>query len=386
MSSHPRRAKLLLLALVSLGCRATVAGAAPPVVHAGEAADAAEGPTPPRARVPAPAQAPSIQGPVDDADRIRGIVWRFHAGAPLDGGPAVGPRGDVYVGTVEGYLHALRPDGAFRWSYTVKGGIVGAPLVSSDGVVHVATTTRQIYAIRPNGRRWWTFRSPVPIVTPIAMARAGSMVFGGGDDHIWAVSSRAGARWRAKLEGRIAAGPVVSPKGFPAVAVTADGVVSAVNGAWSRWDTGLGAAPTAEPVVLRDGSVVAVVGRRAVGLDAEGRRSWERPGVDRVATSPDGVLVFEDTVMVRLDRAGLERGRVELSGRASAVPLTVDGREYVPCEDGVLRVVDGDEVVGSLRIAAAPLHAPKAGRGGVVVAAGDGTVVMGDVGRMAGAS
>jgi outer membrane protein assembly factor BamB len=325
---------------------------------------------------------PPGEGPVDDADRARGLLWRFHAGAPLAGGAAVG-NGQVYVGSTEGYLHALDAEGAFRWSYTVKGGIVGSPVVDPGGRIYVATTAREINAIQPDGTRWWTFRSPAAIVTPLVQMRDGSLVFGGGDRHLWAVSSRAGARWRAPIAGRIGVGPVLGAAADRVAVVTAAGGLAVISGAWARWDAELGAAPGAAPVVGADGTVHVVAAGTLVAFGVKGQRLWERPGVDFVARGAGGELVaFGAEQWTTLDAHGRPGRSGAFDGYPSAVPLAHRGHLFVPCDDGVLRILAPEGVIRRLAVAPAPLHAPRQLGDRVVVTGGDGTVVALDAHRI----
>lgn len=142
-----------------------------------------------------------------------GTRWCFGAGAPISGPPALGPGGEVYVATQEGYLHALNADGAFRWSYTVKGAIESGPVVLPGGVVAVATEVRLIYAIRPNGRRLWVYRAPEPIETSLSLSAKGTLVFGAARRFVYAVSSRGGLIWRVKLGAPFTTPPVVYDNG-----------------------------------------------------------------------------------------------------------------------------------------------------------------------------
>jgi hypothetical protein len=54
-------------------------------------------------------------------------------------GPTVAPYGTVFLGTLEGKLIALHPDGAPHWSYQLPGAdkIRSSPVVGSDGSVYV---------------------------------------------------------------------------------------------------------------------------------------------------------------------------------------------------------------------------------------------------------
>ncbi|HEY6080983.1 MAG TPA: PQQ-binding-like beta-propeller repeat protein [Polyangiaceae bacterium] len=117
-------------------------------------------------------------------------VFRFAAGTALFAPPGVGKDGSVYVGTGDGYLHALGPDGSFRWSYTVKGRIV-APAVEegSTGRVFVATSDARLYAFEPDARLRWVFPLPVAPKSELALSPKGTLLFVGKDDHLYGVTT-----------------------------------------------------------------------------------------------------------------------------------------------------------------------------------------------------
>src|SRR3954470_15001806 len=52
------------------------------------------------------------------------VSWSYRAGAPLAAPAALAADGGVLVGSDDGYLHALRPDGSFRWGYTLRGPLI----------------------------------------------------------------------------------------------------------------------------------------------------------------------------------------------------------------------------------------------------------------------
>jgi len=146
-----------------------------------------------------------------------GTEWCFDAGAPIAGPPALGPEGQVYVATHEGYVHALNEDGAFRWSYTVKGSVIGGPRMLPNGSVVVTTNVGLIYALTPQGRRHWVFKVPEPITTPVTVSAKGTLVFGASDRVLYTVSPYGGVVWRAPVKGGFSTPPEVVAPGLVAV-------------------------------------------------------------------------------------------------------------------------------------------------------------------------
>ena len=143
---------------------------------------------------PAASHAPGAGAPEPSRELYDhwGTRWCFGAGAPSAGAPALGPDGQIYVATQEGYVHALDRSGGFLWSYTVKGAIHVPPVVLPGGAVVVVTRLNLVYAIRPDGRRLWVYRVPEPVQTPLRVSERGTLVFGAGRFYAYAVSAFGG--------------------------------------------------------------------------------------------------------------------------------------------------------------------------------------------------
>jgi len=118
------------------------------------------------------------------------VVFHFSASSTLFARPGVGHDGSVYVGSGDGYVHALGPDGSFRWSYTVKGRVVAPPVEeASSGRVFVATSESRLYALEPDSHLRWVFPLPVPPKSELVLTPKGSLLFVGQDDYLYAVTT-----------------------------------------------------------------------------------------------------------------------------------------------------------------------------------------------------
>lgn len=117
-------------------------------------------------------------------------VFRFSASATLFARPGVGRDGAVYVGSGDGYVHALSPDGGFRWSYTVKGRVVAPPVEEpSSGRVFVATSEARLYALEPDSRLRWVYPLPVAPKSELSLTAKGTLLFVGQDDYLYGVTT-----------------------------------------------------------------------------------------------------------------------------------------------------------------------------------------------------
>lgn len=129
-------------------------------------------------------------------------LFRFSAGSSLFAPPGVGRDGSVFVGSGDGYVHALAQDGGYRWSYTVKGRIVAAPIEEpATGRVFVATSEARLYALEPDSHLRWVFPLPVSPKSELALTPKGTLLFVGQDDHLYGVTTSGALTLRLAAPG-----------------------------------------------------------------------------------------------------------------------------------------------------------------------------------------
>jgi outer membrane protein assembly factor BamB len=117
-------------------------------------------------------------------------LFRFSAGSALFAAPGLGRDGSLYIGSAEGYLHALASDGRYRWSYTVKGRIVAAPIEDgATGRVFAATSEARLYCFESDAHLRWVFPLPVAPKTELMLTPKGTLLFVGSDDHLYGVTT-----------------------------------------------------------------------------------------------------------------------------------------------------------------------------------------------------
>jgi hypothetical protein len=327
---------------------------APPSVEAASAVEPAKPSVEPAKPSVEPAK-PSVE-PAKPS-----VVWRFRSAAPVSGSPAVSPAGLVYVSTVEGYVHALEPDGAFRWSYGVVGIPIGAPAVDAAGQVYVATTAQRLYALRPDGRLGWMQHAAARFATPPVWAAPGYIYYVGRDQNIYHL-----ADWNGAPSGRYLGQPASVP-----LASLGDGAVALGT-----------AAPDAQ--VFRRSSLVAHLALES-GLVQPllgGKGHWfalTRAGLFAfdVATHAlawngparrAGASADERTLVVELERelvwlaphTGGELYRIRLPGDVSAPPVVTNaGIAVVPMVSGELLMVEPrGALIAHAEVARAPAWPP----------------------------
>ncbi len=179
------------------------------------------------------------------APTLQTVVWKFKTGGRVISSPAVAG-GAVYVGSSDMHLYAIdRATGALRWKFATRGPVHSSPAVA-NGLVYAGSIDGKFYAVdTATGQAKWEFatkgerrftapgihgamprteRMPDPfdvfLSSPVVVG--GTVIFGSGDQHVYALDALTGA-----LKWSFATGDVVHAS--PAVA---NGVV--YIGSWDR--------------------------------------------------------------------------------------------------------------------------------------------------------
>jgi outer membrane protein assembly factor BamB len=255
----------------------------------------------------------------------------------------------------------LAADGGFRWSYTVKGRIIGAPAVDPAGRIYVATSERRIYALTSEGGLHLLQHVPVDIRTAPVWDPRGFALFAGADEHLWAVSARAGILWRVRLPAPYAAGLERLASGRYVVG-TEKGLFEVAFGKEKRFDA-VGEAPVRFLGLGHDSLVVGTAqATQWLGLDGTERQKvgevrFAALGRQTLATvSSSGEFEW----WAASSDGPAAQGRVNLPGRVSAAPvLGSDGTAFIPTVDGrLLFVTNAGAAMAEGRVGRTSLHEP----------------------------
>ncbi|HTV25195.1 MAG TPA: PQQ-binding-like beta-propeller repeat protein [Polyangiaceae bacterium] len=302
--------------------------------------------TVPRAVVPPdavpPDAVPSDAVPSDAVPSEPVVLWRFRSATSLAGSPAVSPTGLVYLASVEGFLYALGPDGAFRWSYGLTGMPVGAPTVDPAGQVYIATTEQRLYAFKPDGHTSWMQRVGTRFASPPLWAAPGLIYYAGRDRNLYSV-----AAWGSAPEAHwlgVPANGALGPLADGAVAVGLEGAEAQLFRRalpLARLELAAGAD---QPLLGGRAHWYAVTGAGLAALDVVTRAcAWTAPA-RRAGLSPDerALVLEQEGVLVWVEpMTGRALHRVQLPAEASASPVvTNSGVALVPLTSGGLLVVE----------------------------------------------
>jgi len=111
-------------------------------------------------------------------------LWTFNNGTNTRGvttGTSVGFSGDLYVGTRDSYVVALRRNGMVQWKTQLPDpefleDILTTPLVGDDGSIYACTSGGWIFVLDPNGTLQWQYRVGIGSPGALAMGRNGLLI------------------------------------------------------------------------------------------------------------------------------------------------------------------------------------------------------------------
>jgi len=326
---------------------------------------------------------------------------------PIISSPAIGDVGTIYVGSDDGQLYAVNPDDRERhfnfgdrpfpteseWIFPNAGSIgavQSSPAIGDDGTIYVGSNDGHLYAVSPDGSPKWQFPDPLSIGavqsspaidnnnTP-ADSTDDTIYVGSNDGRVYAINpdgSSKGLNWPFDT---LTGGPLMSS---PAIDLTGglhngtiyigagtqgtddDGKLIAINPdgtqKWVFLAEGLGDDDMdSSPAVGSDGTIY--IGSDDGNLYAvnpgDGSRKWRIPTVSDIESKPavsnSTVYVESENIMLyalnTVDGAtrwvfplgGWDDGNIESS--PSLDILDIDGTVYIGSRDTNVRAINPDE-------------------------------------------
>lgn len=275
-------------------------------------------------------------------------AWATDSGGVTTGGavsssPAIGPEGEVYVGSTDGKLYRISAAGEIQWQGLTANAIVTGPAIDAGGRVFVTSNDGNLYAFQAS--TGFLARSIVAVIgiptspTVAEAEDAGVVYVGSLTTGLLAVCPNNILRWAAQ-NVPVGAMPAVDADGTLYSVGTNDArTVQALNpfNGVTSWVFTTTAAINASPALGDDGTVYVVDGRgRTFAIDPDDGSS---PGVffdagAGVSASPalgaDGTLYVAD-----------------LGGKVSAIDPAGTVRWQVAVADGALAAAGAGQPINS---------------------------------------
>ena len=311
------------------------------------------------------------------------VKWSYQTGATVRSSPAIGSDGTVYVGSHDGKLYALNPDGTLKWSYQTGNDIYhSSPTIGSDGTIYVGSTDYKLYALNPDGTLKWSYQTGDRIVNSSpAIGLDGTVYVGSAESKLYAISPDGTLKWSYQagaidspaigLDGTVYVGSTdrklyaLNPDGTlkwsyttrnyisSSPAISSDGTVYVGSNDWNlyalnpdgtlKWSYEANG-EVISPSISSDGTVyVGVWHRDLYAISPDGTLKWNYRTGHYIEASPaigsDGTVYVGSTdgKLYALNPDGTLKWNYRTGDRISSSPtIGLDGTLYVGSEDGKL--------------------------------------------------
>jgi outer membrane protein assembly factor BamB len=241
----------------------------------------------------------SLTGP-----QTANLKWQNSSVSVNGSNPVIAADGTIYIGSEHGTLSAFKPNGTFKWSYTLsaRDQVTASPALGEDGTIYIAPENGDLHALNPDGMLKWKFHLQGyggPSASP-AVARDGTIFIGA--RYFYAVNPNGTLRWRYDAGSDAGGPPAIGAHGtvyFPSIsdqlfALEATGTLKWVFNGHGLYPIG------SAPAIAKDGTIYINTNLgelQAIGADGSFKWMYESEGIVMdVPSSPaigfDGTIYF----------------------------------------------------------------------------------------------
>ncbi len=128
--------------------------------------------------------------------------------------PLVSDEGVVVFGGQDGFVTALSSsDGTLRWQYRVEADVDGSGVMGDDGAFFIGADDGRIHALRSDGSLRWSFVAQRDIRSSLGIAANGTLYATSFDGNLYAIQPSGEVEWVLPSGGVIHSSPVVDGEG-----------------------------------------------------------------------------------------------------------------------------------------------------------------------------
>ena len=164
------------------------------------------------------------------------LVWESeNLGGAVSGTPAVGPNGELYVGTFNKEMLALdSKTGKVNWRFATQGWVYSGPALD-NGVLYFGDLNGYFYALKTaDHTELWPAKAPAATsnngISGTPLVDQGVVYYTSEDGNIYALDAATGnSRWNKTIGGKLYAPPVLAGDKILVSSVGADNLLYALN-------------------------------------------------------------------------------------------------------------------------------------------------------------
>ncbi len=160
------------------------------------------------------------RSPYSTASNTGTVKWKFQTdNFGIDSSPAIDENGTIYIGSNEGYLHAINSNGTEKWRFNCNDWVASSAAIAEDGTIYVGSEDHHFYAINPNGTLKWKFPAGGLVESSPTIAEDGTIYFGvvgpGWDKgRVYALNPNGTVKWHYDTGDYVFSSPSVGDNGI----------------------------------------------------------------------------------------------------------------------------------------------------------------------------
>lgn len=143
------------------------------------------------------------------------VLWQFETDDSVTSSPGLDSAGNVYFGSLDGYVYSVDRNGVLRWRYDASDWVDSSPALSrDDSTVYVGSWDNAVLALSSNsGELLWKFATDSLVYASPAVAADGTIYVGSSDGQLYALAPGGALKWEFEVGGELDSSPAIDGDG-----------------------------------------------------------------------------------------------------------------------------------------------------------------------------
>ncbi len=296
------------------------------------------------------------------------VLWTFETGAGIESSPTIDKHGTVYIGSHDGRLYAIYPNGTLKWyfdtgkisyieKWDTKKSIMSTPTIDSSGNIYVHSAADYLFAVNSDGKEKWRFPLkwdsdfwPSP-----AIGTDGTIYMGSARTEetnsmgLFAINPDGTEKWRFIIKSGVSSSPAIGNDGTIYVGgsdpETNKGKIYAINpDGTERWEFTTEDWEESSPTVGNNAIYIGSKEGKVYAINFDGTKKWSFQTGGGVSTVPaigkDGTIYVGswDYYFYAINADGTLKWRflteAAYEGVSSSAAIGADGIIYFGSNNG----------------------------------------------------
>jgi outer membrane protein assembly factor BamB len=275
--------------------------------------------------------------------------WNFAPYEQLQSSPAIGYDGTIYIGTMGDGFYAVNSNGTEKWHYLTGHWEKTSPVISSDGTIYLGSNGGNLYAINPNVTEKWIFYTNDGVLSSPAIGYDGTIFIstGHGINKLFAINPDGSEKWNISTNNALDSSPAIGLDGTIYIGCNDFNVYAIYPNGTVKWSFITGAEVKSSPAIGADGTIyVSSYDYKIYALNPNGSEKWNFTTGHRIFSSPaigsDGTIYIGswDKKLYALNSDGIEKWNFTTGLDIQSSPaIGADGTIYIGSYDNKLYAI-----------------------------------------------